>query len=108
MPQTITNPEILALIVSNVAELKSINDINEQINKRVDALTKENQKFVDFMNAEYGWGNWQDVNTTDNTFLSREEFMDKWYVIHNPALRPIVKLDDEIVKESNPQLETGE
>lgn len=94
MPTLITNEEIINLININSKELESINLASEEINIRVDELGKQNQKFVDLMNAEYGYGNWQDVNAKELTFIPREEFMDKWYIIKNPALREVIEIDD--------------
>lgn len=113
MPQTITNPELIELINKNVTELKAIkekereviNSLNKELYPRIDALNLENQKFIDMMNAEYGWGNWQDFNAEDLTFIPREEFEGKWYMISNPALRETAKIDDIEVMEPKATLD---
>ncbi len=102
MPQTITNPELIELINKNATEMKAIkakeretiDALEKEIFPRIDALNLENQKFVNMMNEEYGWGNWQDFNAEELTFIPREEFEGRWYVVENPALRPAVKVDD--------------
>lgn len=102
MPQTITNPELVDLIKKNLAEMLSIRarecELIEELEKetfpRIDALNAENKRFVELMNAEYGWGNWQDLNAENLTFIPREEFEGRWHIMENPALRPAVQVDD--------------
>lgn len=105
MPETITNPKIITLLNTNVAEMESINEAQEQINKRCDALAIKSNEFKDLMNEEYGWGNWQDVNAKEYTFIPREEFKKSFYIIQNPAVREQVHVDDVKLEESSPQVE---
>lgn len=100
MPQTITNQEIRDLIDINLAELNSINAAQEEINKRCEVLGKENQRFVDMMNEEYGWGNWNNVDAKTYEFIPREEFEKSYYIIRNPAVRDKVEADDIELQES--------
>lgn len=102
MPQTIKNPEIIAMLDDNVAEMDSINDAQELINERCNKLADKNNRFVELMNKEYGWGNWQDVNAKEYTFLTREEFKAPFYIIHNPAVREKVELPDDVKIEETP------
>lgn len=94
MPKTITNKKIIKLINNNVRALESINAEQLEINKRIEKLGKDNQKFVDLMNEEYGWGNWNNVNAKDLTFIPKEEFEKSYYIINNPAVRDKIETDD--------------
>lgn len=96
----IINKEIIALIDAGVIELESINLAQEAINKRIDTLGKQNQLFVDAMNEEYGWGNWNNVNAKTYEFTPREEFEKAYYIIQNPAIKDQVKTGDIDLKES--------
>jgi len=91
MPIQITNKKILDLLKANVKALDSINKSQEKIAKRIEALGKENQKFVDAMNEEYGWGEWNNVDAKTFTFIPREEFAANLYIIQNPAVREKVE-----------------
>lgn len=90
----IENKEIIDLIKSNVKQLELINKKQENINKKIDELGKENQKFVDLMNDEYGWGNWNNVDAKNYTFIPREEFEKAYYIIQNPAIKNKIETDD--------------
>ncbi len=94
MPVTITNIEILDLINANVKKLEEINKDQEEINKRIEELGKYNQQFVDLMNEEYGWGNWNNVDAKEYTFIPREEFEKAYYIVQNPAVKEKVETDD--------------
>ncbi len=99
MPINIIKQEIIDLINTNVSLLEGINSDQEEINKRIDTLGKDNQRFVDAMNEEYGWGNWNNVDAKNYTFIPREEFEKAYYVIHNPAIRDKIEADDIDLKE---------
>lgn len=103
MPKSITNQTILELLAKNKAELEALNEETESFNKRSHELNKDCQQFVDLMNAEYGWGNWQNVNATDATFQTKEEFNRNFYVIPNPALKERVEAQDIELVESGAQ-----
>ena len=90
----IKDKRIIKLINSNVAELEDINQQQLQLNKRIEALGKKNQEFVDLMNKVYGWGNWNNVDAKNLTFTPREEFEKAYYIIQNPAVRDKVEVDD--------------
>lgn len=101
MPQQITNPKILDVLRKNKVTMEKLFESNSILDKRLNNLEKQKIKFINYMNEEYGLGGWQNVNAADETFIPKEEFMDQYYVIHNPALREQVKLDDVELKINN-------
>ncbi len=94
MPKTITSKKIVKLINNNVRTLESINADQLELNKRIEKLGKDNQKFVDAMNEEYGWGNWNNVDAKALTYVPKEEYEKAYYIIQNPAVRDKVETDD--------------
>lgn len=97
MPTQITNQGILDVLAINIAELDSINAANEIITKRCEALSVENHRFVDLMNTEYGWGNWNNVDAKARTFVPKEEFTKSYYIIQNPAIQEKIEMPDDVV-----------
>ena len=97
----ITNRAILDLIKINVASLAEILKDSEEHDKKMHNLNKKNIEFVDLMNKEYGYGEWQDVNAKDSTFIPKEEFTKKYYIINNPALKEEQLTKDIEIKETD-------
>lgn len=97
MPVAIENAEIVAVLKNNKETMEALLAEQEETNRKIMELNKENQRFVDMMDAEYGFGNWQDVDAENATFVPREEFTKKYYLIQNPALREEIRPEIEAV-----------
>lgn len=132
MPQTISNQEIILHIKNTEEERASINLAVEAINKRrdewekspeakaileEDAIIERRSKeynnrigaLKELMDKEYGYGNWQDLDVKDFTFLTRAEleadpeWKKKHYILRNPDIKEKAEVDDIKVIESEPK-----
>lgn len=109
MSKTITKPELLELLAKNKASLEALTNEKETFekehekhaqdyNRRWGEMQQDCQRFVELMNDEYGWGNWQNVDANTQTFLTREEFCKDFYILPNPALREKITPQDVDLK----------
>lgn len=132
MPQNVSNLEIIDYIKESEAERASINAAVELLNKRrddferspeaeaikaedaiiagrSDAYREKVRILKDSMDKAYGYGNWQDLDIKEFTFLTRAEleadpeWKRKHYILANPDIKEKVEVDDIKVIESEPE-----